>query len=293
MRKRFGSVLRIGLSKTGVTVVRTCGWLQTHSEVLAEWAGAEEECTSPEIVINQLSLLLRTADCAGMPARIVLSDSWVRRWMVLPPQNATHLADCQAAAKARFQTLFGDALSDWNLAADWNARQAFLACAIPRSLLAGLQQVAGEHRLILLEVVPQFVAAWNRWRKDLQAGIWFGVLQHEVLAIGVLGQNGLEVTRDVTLSDEAMRDQHRVAEILAREALRLNVPMPPEIRLCGQIPAHWVMQKIGNMAFVRLDQNQLADDHLSAGISLPSGVSLPSGISPSSGTPGALTGIHP
>ena len=105
MRKRFGSALRIGLSKTGATVVRTSGWLQTHSEVLAERAGSQEECASPESVINKLGVLLKDVDCSRMPARIVLSDSWVRRWMVVPPQNATSLADCHAAASARFQAL--------------------------------------------------------------------------------------------------------------------------------------------------------------------------------------------
>ena len=281
MRKRFGSALRIGLSKTGATVVRTSGWLQTHSEVLAEWAGSQEECASPESVINRLGVLLKDVDCSRMPARIVLSDSWVRRWMVVPPQNATSLADCHAAASARFQALFGDAMFGWHLAADWDARQPFLACAIPRPLLTALQQIAKEHRLVLLEVAPHFVAAWNSWLKQLQEGIWFGVLHQNVLAFAVVGQNGLEVTRDVTLPDEAMRDQHRVPEILAREALRLNVPMPQEIRLCGQVPAHWVMQKIANVTFVRLDQNQLANRSRSAAVSLSPGVSL------------ALTGMHP
>lgn len=275
MRKRFGSALRIGLSKTGATVVRTSGWLQTHSEILAEWAGSQEECISPEIVINKLGALLKDVDCSGMPARIVLSDIWVRRWMVVPPHNATSLADCQAAASARFQSLFGDAISDWHLSADWDARQPFLACAIPRSLLTALQQVARDHRLVLVEVAPQFVVAWNRWRADLQAGAWFGVLHQKVLAFAVLGQDGPEAAREVALPDEVMIDQHRMPEILAREALKLNVPMPSAIHLCGQVPAHWRMQKIGNMAFVRLDQNQLANVPLSASAYL------------------ACTGMHP
>jgi hypothetical protein len=290
MRKRLGSVLRIGLSKTGATVVHTSGWLQIHSEVLAEWAGSEEECATPEIVISKLGVLLKDVDCARMPARVVLSDTWVRRWMVTPPQNVSSLADCQAAAMARFQTLFGEPMSGWHLAADWNARQPFLACAVPQSLLAALKQVASEHGLVLLEVAPQFVVAWNRWRKHLHAGAWFGVMQHKVLAFAVLGQNGLDAARDVTLLDEAMRDQHRVPEILAREALRLNVPMPPEIRLCGQIPAHWAMQKIGGITFIRLDQNQPANAHQPA-----AGASPSNGMSPmlSPLVSLALTGTYP
>lgn len=275
MRKRFGSALRIGLSKTGATVVHTSGWLQTRSEVLAEWADPEEERASPEVVVTKLGALLKDVDCSRLPASIVLSDAWVRRWMVTPPQNATRLADCQAAARIRFQVLFGEPMTDWHLTADWDARQPFLACATPRLLLTALQQVARDRRLVLLEVAPQFVVAWNRWRADLQAGAWFGVLHQKVLTFAALGRNGPEVTREVALPNEVMLDQHRVPEILAREALRLNVSMPSEIRLCGQIPAHWAMQKINNMTFVRLDRHLPANMPLSAGAIL------------------AYTGMHP
>ncbi|MGA8146364.1 MAG: hypothetical protein WB870_02155 [Gallionellaceae bacterium] len=268
MRKRFGSALRIGLSKTDVTVVHTRGWLRTRSEIIGEWSDQEEEHASPEVVATKLGALLKEVDCSRLPARIVLSDACVRRWMVTPPQNATRLADCRAAANARFQVLFGEPMSDWQFAADWDARQPFLACAAPRLLLTALQQVARDHGLILLEVAPQFVVAWNRWRADLQVGAWFGVLQRKVLTFAVLGRNGPEATREVVLPDEVMLDQQHVPEILAREALRLNVPMPSEIRLCGQIPAHWVMQKIGNMTFVRLDRLRIANMALSPGMSL-------------------------
>jgi hypothetical protein len=273
MRKRFGSVLRIGLSKDGASVVRTSGWLQTHNEVVAEWTGSQDECTLPESAINKLGVLLKEVDCQGMPAKIILSDIWVRRWMVVPPHNATSIADCQAAASARFQTLFGDAISGWHLAADWDARHPFLACAIPRPLLAALQQLANEHGLVLLEVAPHFVAAWNSWRKHFQAGTWFGVLHQKVLTFALVGQNGPEFVRDVTLPYEAMRDQYRVPEILGREALRLNVPVPMEIRLCGQVPAHWVMQKIEDLTFVRLDQNQVVNGLQPVAMSLSPGAS--------------------
>ena len=264
MRKRFGSALRIGLSKNGASVVHTSGWLQTRYEVVAETSISEEEGSSPEVMAMKLGALLKDANCSRLPVRIVLSDSWVRRWMVVPPQNATRLADCQAAASARFQALFGDAISEWHLAADWDARNPFLVCAIPRLLLDALQQVARDRRLVLLEIAPQFVVAWNRWRADLKEGAWFGVLHQQVLTFAVLGQNGPGVTREVVLPGEVMLHQHLMPEILAREALRLNVPVPSEIRLCGQIPAHWVMQEIRNMTFVRLDRLRLANVPLSA-----------------------------
>lgn len=268
MLKRYGSALRIGLSKTGVAVVRTSGWKQTRSVVVAEFDVAADEGGSHEAVLTQLGVLLKDAQCSRLPVRIVLSDSWVRRWMVIPPQNAASLADCQAAAAARFQALFGEPMSGWNMAADWDAARPFLACAIPRALLAGLQQIARDRDLVLLEVAPQFVVAWNRWRANLQEGAWFGVLHRQVLTLAVVGRNGPQATREVELPIDALRDQQRVPAILAREALRLNVPMPQEIRLCGQIPAHWAMQQTGKVSFVRLDRSRSAHAPLSAGAAL-------------------------
>jgi len=54
--------------------------------------------------------------------------------------------------------------------------------------------------------------------------------------------------------------------------------MPLEIRLCGQIPAHWVMQKTGNVAFVRMDKNHPANVAQSAGAPTSSGVTQSPGV---------------
>jgi hypothetical protein len=274
MRNRFGKALRIGLSKTGVTVVRTSGLLQTRSEILAELVIADKDDNTSAAVVTRLGALLGDMDCARMPADIVLSDTWVRSWMVAPPQNAASLADCRAAANARFQVLFGESMADWELQADWDARRPFLACAVPRKLLAALLQAASDNRLVLRTVAPQFVVAWNRWRASLQEGNWFGVLGREMLTCAVLGRHGPVTLREVALPDEAARDQRLFPEILAREALRLNVPMPTEIRLCGQVPADWVMPKIGNLGFVRLDMDRHMSFSASAESPMSSGLSL-------------------
>jgi hypothetical protein len=52
--------------------------------------------------------------------------------------------------------------------------------------------------------------------------------------------------------------------MLQREALRLNLPVPAQINLCGQIPVHWVMQEIDQVKFVRLDTLQAAHEAVSA-----------------------------
>jgi hypothetical protein len=253
MRRRLGSALRIGLSTTGAAVATTSGWPRVHGAITAEFDLADEADATPERVLSGLGALLDDAQCSRLPARIILDDNWVRRFMVVPPANAASLADCRAAAEVRFATLFGEAPADWQLAADWSAREPFLACAAPRALLAALQQVARGQRLALLEIAPQSVVAWNRFRRDIAPGAWFGLLHRQALMLAVPNENGLDAIREVALPAPALKSQSLLPEILLREALRMNLPMPSEIRLCGQVPPHWAMQKTGELAFVRLD----------------------------------------
>lgn len=253
MGKRLASVLRIGLSTTGITLLHTSGWLRSRSEVLADCRLSEEEAAAPALLAAKLQNLLRDAQCERFPARIVLADSWVRSWVVIPPQNAVHFSDCEVAAAARFQALYSESLTNWHMTADWDARRPFLACAIPRVLLAALNQVASECKLVLLETAPQFVVSWNRWHTELNAGAWFATLHENVMTIAAISQRRLSAVRAVTLSPEAVLDQNCLPKILALEALRLNLPMPSDIQLCGQIPLHWTMPEVGALNCTRLD----------------------------------------
>ena len=269
MSKGLGSVLNIGLDKRHIALLHTRGWLRPRSEVLGESALSEEAFSSPEAVAEKLHNMLGEAHCSRMPVRIVLADGWVRRWMVTPPQNARRFSDCVAAAAARFHALFGEDLSHWQLAADWDCRRPFLACALPLPLANALRQVAHEHKLALLEVAPQFVVAWNRWRAHIKENAWFGVIHERVLTVAAPSRHGLDAVREVSLPDSALQEQARLPQIVSREALRMNVAMPTEIHLCGQIPAHWVMHEMDHLTFLRLDRPRV-DDALpfTAGLSL-------------------------
>jgi hypothetical protein len=216
------------------------------------------ECDAPEIserLRAALSEMLSDPKYAGLPARIVLSDSWARFWMVNPPGNVSSIDDCEIAATARFSALFGEAMSGWQISADYDARQPFLACAIPQWLLLALKQITQDRKIILLDVTPQLVVSWNAWRRQIQAEDWFGVMHGNRLTYAVAGEKGMEAVGSTKLPADAIASQKRLQEILLREALRLNVRMPSKIKLCGEIPSHWVMQKIEALTFERLYRN--------------------------------------
>ena len=274
MSNRFDGTLCIGLSRRLITVVKVAGWLRSRTEWIAETVMPVEGDVI-DTLVDELGRLLADERCACARVRIVLSDDWMRNWMVTPPQNATRLDDCVAAAQARFHALFGEAAAEWEMQADWDCLQPFLACAVPKRLMQALRDVARARGHVMVEAAPQFVVAWNRWRSQLGADAWFGVMHGGALTVAALARHGLQALRNLRLPEGALLDQRQLPPLLTREALRLNVAAPAAIRLCGEVPAHWVMQALDGLDFARLDRLYPAP-HLPAS----AGVAL------------ALTGLH-
>jgi len=255
MPRVFKSELRIVLAPSGIALLRTHGWLRPRTELLAEC-----ELVAGDSPAARLDELLGASGCKGWPARIVLSDHWARHWMVTPPANAARLVDCEVAAQARFQALYGEPLGDWQLSADWQARVPFLASALPRALLAALIEVCGRHELLLLEVAPQFVASWNRWRSVLQGGHWFGVMQEQLLMLGVNAGRRLAELRSLPVPAAALADPQWLRLAIEREAMRLMQAAPRGVQLCGAVPAAWLQGASQDWACIRVDAANEANE---------------------------------
>jgi hypothetical protein len=213
---------------------RWCRWPRRRAAVLAE--RAFNGATHAKI-IEQLGLLLSESSTVGCPVTVVLSDELVRMWQVTPPPAASRLADLEAAAALRFQSLFGMPAAAWKISADWHAERPFLAAAVPQDLLEHLEQAAREHRFHLVEIVPQFVAAMNQWRKRRRQNAWFGVLQAGVLTIAAFEGRALAALRTAPVPAHA--DRAWLEDFIARETLRLGIAHPTCLQICGLAPASW------------------------------------------------------
>ena len=234
MRRRFGQSLRLGLAADGLALLRVGGWPRAGAEVLAT---APVEAGAPDALENGLRALLGEANPRGWPLTVVLADDLARLWQVTPPQAASRMADLEAAAALRFQSLFGASAAGWKISADWHAARPFLAAALPLPLLATLSQCAAEQRLPLVEIVPQFVAALNGWRKRRRAGAWFGRVEGSVLTLAAFEQGAPASVRTAVIpptADASWLDAH-----VAREALLVGVAPPQLLQLCGAVPRAW------------------------------------------------------
>lgn len=237
MRKSFGQSLRIGVSPHAVALVKASRFGKARTEVLAELALPGNGNPGVDAIGAAIRQLLADAGCAKWSASIVLADELARIWQVVPPAGAARMADLEGAAAVRFQSLYGEPASGWKLAAGWDSAKPFIACALPRHLLAVLAQVATEQKVTLVEIVPQFVAGWNQWRGQIKPGAWYGLVQHNVLTLGAIDAGQVRAVRAAALPEGAGIEW--LGQHLAREALRLNLPAPQRLQLSGPAPSTW------------------------------------------------------
>lgn len=233
MRRRFGQSLRVGIAPGAVALLKTSRFGGKAPELVTELAF--DGGSQPESIAAALRQLLD--GCASWPVSIVLADELARLWQVAPPANSTRLADLEAAAALRFQTLFGEPTAAWQLAAGWDAAQPFLVAALPRHLLALIEQVCAAQRTPLVELAPQFVAGFNQWRGAVKAGAWYGLVQQRVLTIAAIEDGTIRAVRATALPEGA--DPDWLAAHVAREALRLNLSVPARLCVSGHAPAAW------------------------------------------------------
>ncbi|WP_227496536.1 hypothetical protein [Massilia litorea] len=229
-----GQALRLGVGDDSLALVRTSRLFGARRELVAE---ARVDVHQPAALAQGLRTLLGGAGCAGWPLSVVLADELARMWQVTPPPQAASPADLEAAAAMRFTSLFGAAPGGWTLAADWQASQPFLAAAVPAPLLESLALAAREARCPLVEVVPQFVAAMNGWRRLRRPGAWFGLVHGQVLTLAAYDGRVLVALRTAVVppgADRAWLDGH-----VGRDALRLGLAAPKLLQLCGAAPRAW------------------------------------------------------
>nr|WP_314539739.1 hypothetical protein [uncultured Massilia sp.] len=229
-----GRALRLGVAPDGLALVRTSAWRHERALLLGQVRAGGAD---PASIGVALSMLLGEHETGGLPLSVVLSDDLVRLWQVTPPEGATRMADLEGAAALRFQALFAHPPAGWRISADWDAAHPFLAAAVPQALLDQLAQAGATHGFALVEVVPQFVAALNQYRKLRRPNAWFGVVHGGVLSVAAFDGGRLAAVRTAPIPAGADRDW--LEGHVAREALRVGLGRPERLQICGPAPQGW------------------------------------------------------
>src|SRR6476469_5774426 len=153
MLKGFGQTLRIGVAPGALALAACTRFGGKGGRIVAELPIDAHGPGAMEAIGAGLRQLLAGAGCSHRPATVVLADELARLWQVTPPNNAARLADLEGAAALRFQALYGEPASGWTISAGWDAARPFLAGAVPRQLVAVLEQAAAQQHLKLVGIV--------------------------------------------------------------------------------------------------------------------------------------------
>ncbi|MFM0340706.1 hypothetical protein [Paraburkholderia fungorum] len=215
------------------------GASRKSTPILAERPVRELGAAAPataDILVTQIAAALDEAGGNRLPVYATLGDALVRYFIVTPPGNSARLQDLRAAAAVRFQVLYGESITSWQIVADWQATAPFLACAVPQRLCTALELAVATQRGTLVSVVPDFVAAWNRSRRHLGADVWLATLSDGALTLGLVvantGKPRLAAVRTLVLPDAAP-SLDWLREQVARAALLDNVPAPAVLYVHG------------------------------------------------------------
>lgn len=242
------SSLQIGLSQSDWAVLK----MQRGSRATVIGSSEKVQTGPAEDLVDRLQSFLK-ASSAKNAANIIVADDQARLWLVTPPVNAGSPQDCRAAVEMRFQSLYGESSDGWRIEAEWNACHPFLACAIRHELLASLEKMANECELKLVSVMPQFIAAWNRWCRALKPGAWFGQIHGDGMMLAAMVDGKLQAVRAIAIPADARSNQSWLADVLEREALKLNMPMLDRFQFCGELPGGSTRHPVKTLGCERLD----------------------------------------
>lgn len=249
-----GSELLLLVEPTSLAIVASQGRGKMRQQrYLADWenealqhATLAEQLAQIEIALREkLANLAATAPQVSA-TRIVLGDEWARYFVVTPANNTQSMADCMASAQMRFHTLFGEPLAAWQIQAAWQARQAFLACALPQALLAMLERVCSAHARKIISVHSHLLATCAQFSQQITSNGWLMHFAAHSVQILALEKGLCKSIQTSYLTPDFWPTLGSLQSLVQREALRLQVAPPSAITLAGQYPRTWQTQVVAD-----------------------------------------------
>lgn len=139
-----------------------------------------------ESALRQLEEKL--GDAAGTELAITLSNHFVR-YVALPPQaEITSPEEVKSYATFSMREVYAERVDSWVLSvSEWTPVNGAVCAAIPRDLMAQLEEMALRYQFRLKEIEPYLASAYDRWQKLLSGNkIYFVVIETGRICIALL-----------------------------------------------------------------------------------------------------------
>ncbi len=226
----------LSLGPLGAQLALRSGWLRPRYRLLESlvWPA---QATDEQRGAALDAMLLQHAR-SGSALEVLVADLWVPSASVQPPVNSATLADLNAAVSLRLNAVT-DSATGWQTASAPRTGGRFVASAMRSSLMDMLRVQCQRHGLHLVSVQPLFAALWNHWHASLEPGQWLGVCGEGVLTLCVAPQRHVEQLRRLDFAPANAQEPLWPVEAAQHEGLRLGLPVPAKLALCGAVPQAW------------------------------------------------------
>lgn len=178
-----------------------------------------------------MAALVAQADLAGgADLQVTVADVWARYWMFAVPAGVSSLAELQALAAARFETLFGAPPEGWSLMADWRASGQVLVCALPERLLEALQMLPPGWRVGSIQ--PGAIRLLGSFQRQIPDEGWVACFGQGGLLLFLVSRGEVCHVRRHPLA--APPDLAQLQILLEAEMLRLGLENVDSLCILGQ-----------------------------------------------------------
>lgn len=230
MLKWIYSNLTISLSSQAFVLHQHAIWWKKKSQLITQNFAPAKTVDNFQSHFEQMARVIHENFLTGCATTLIISDELVRQWVVDPPKNVESLDDLKAAVSAKFQALYGDLPSAWQIEADWKTDSPFLASAIPQNLAVALDVLAKKCQLEWRQIAPHSVMLFNRWRNILPRNTWMVTFENGRLSLTVTNaKRVVSAYRHISCQASEISTEQNFIKLLNREALRMNLPSPKQV----------------------------------------------------------------
>ena len=134
--------------------------------------------------LEPLRAMLAEPGWKGLEREILLSDRLAHYFVMERPEGIRTFHELQLALESRLQYLFEIRLADWVLRVDAKPfAPSFVACAIPRRLIVGLEAALCTGSSPRTSLRPYLLFELDRHARKLPATCWFGAAGRDYIGI--------------------------------------------------------------------------------------------------------------
>jgi hypothetical protein len=166
---------------------------------------------------------------------IIFSDTFAKFFKTVPPTGSRSLVDLEAAVAIRFEKLYGQNISSHQLLSDWRPGKPFLTCAVPKTLISGIEAAIFKRSIRCARIAPHLISTMGSESNQKSTYVGLCTIEETGLTYAIFqGKNIVHIVQIKYMHRESML-LDEVAHYLKKEELLTGIKAPETVMLYSTI----------------------------------------------------------